>query len=689
MDSENLSMTPAPGEVPQGNTMTKDKHENPPVPIVQLSWGDGYYEDRIFLEEFSPYTDTQACAWMCVDCAFTGPVSYNFDTCGLCQTLRFTSVLNRLRRETPATKLWTTPVNDRKPPPEFVNGFRYNVFQSMFTYADQLFNTSSKWAQGQISACLNSHQQCRRPGRGVPFRPSRLINVSNKALGEDVVLEDGASIPPGAAYVALSYCWGGYDPDCMTTAESLEENMRRIPSSKMPATFRDAVRFTRSLGIKYLWIDSVCIIQHDKKDWHQQAGLMWDIYKHSYVTLAALYGSSSRSGLRSASTEDESTKVMELAMGNHRWPIYARPSHYLQETTCPFSAGEESHQSSPLLSRAWAFQERMISPRVLYFTRSEILFQCFTHSTCECTVLKYEFLPIQKPIVIHWDDGDKDEDEDTSKWIATTWRDRIVREYSGLLLTKPEDRLVALAAMAKQFQRLRPHEDYLAGLWSESLIEDLLWRCPSLPSEEKKRHGKKVLNRPYSFPTWSWASLKGAVNFPQYGRYSQRMLVAKIVEAVCSYDGHSSLGILTKSTLKLRGKLMPATLEWHDEVTCNISIPCIGYWAKKLNSMSGIHIFKDYSETIYLDHDGDGYQCVPRRQKVYLLWMLANFKLIEQETMSRYYLILRRDEKDKNTFSRAGIVEYMIDLMEYRADERAFAWNAFDQNSVMTECEIC
>ncbi|KAK6950120.1 hypothetical protein Daesc_008446 [Daldinia eschscholtzii] len=577
------------------------------------------------------------------------------------------------------------------------------LFLLSWTYMDQLFGASSKWALSQISDCLNSHVECRRLRKDVSFTPSRLINVGIRELGEDVVLENNTSIPPGSAYVALSYCWGGYDPDCMTTADSLEDNMRRIPWSKLPATFKDAVGFTRSLGIKYLWIDSICIIQHDKRDWHQQAGLMWDIYKHSYVTLAALYGNSSKSGLRSASMEDELVKVTEFSTGNHRWPVYARALHYLQNSLEPDS-DEDVQKLSPLLSRAWAYQERMISPRVLYFTKSEIIFQCFTHSTCECGVLRHDPLLIPKPIIIHWGDTDMlecddqetlasiEESEDARQWVAATWRDMIVSGYSGLLLTKSEDRLVALSAMTKQFQKLRPNETYLAGLWSGSLIEDLLWRCSDLPSEKNGQYRKDALKRPYAFPTWSWASLQSTVDFPKYRCFVRSVSPITISEASCHYDGHSFLGILARSVLRLRGKLTPATLKWYGHRKCVVFIPSFGNWAMVMNSSGNIQRER-YSERLYMDHDEDGYQCIPQQQRVYLLWMLVDFKAIDEDYMTRHYLILRREEEGKDIFSRAGVMEYTAkytDLWNYFDTTKRYtnAWSMLDDQSVITECEI-
>ncbi|KAI1661755.1 HET-domain-containing protein [Daldinia decipiens] len=672
MDSKNLTRTPISSRAPQ-ETITGDKTGSQSVPKIQLIQADlGWYGQDKFCP--SPtYLD---------------------------RVYPSKSIRTKVRIQ----PNYATSAN--------INGTRFaryispdNILPVTWTYMDQLFDASSKWAQNQISDCINSHGECRQVGKDVPFIPSRLINVSIGELGEDVVLEDDTSIFPGSAYAALSYCWGGYDPDCMTTADSLEENMRRIPWSKLPATFKDAVRFTRSLDIKYLWIDCICIVQHDKRDWHRQAGLMWDIYKYSHVTLTALYGSSSKSGLRSTSMKNELTKVAELSLNDHRWPIYTRLPHYLQTSFDPDSS-KEIEKRSPLLSRAWAYQERMISPRVLYFTESEIIFQCFAHSACECGALKHDHFQIQKPSVIGWGQFYMFENEswraldstlpDDDAWqlIAATWRDHIVKEYSGLLLTKPEDRLVALGAMTKQFQKLRPCESYFAGLWIRSLVEDLLWRCSILPFKENRGILKEALRRPYSLPTWSWASLQSDVDFPRLRLWFERIVVATVSEASFDYDGHSYLGRLIKSLLKLRGKLMPGMVEWHNDTECSISIPHVGNWASLMNSKDTTYVKGNYLEKVHMDHDDDGYQCIPRRQKVYLLWMFADFKATDEETMIRYYLILRREEEDKNVFSRVGIMEYTAEVHEdlwdifNTAKRYKDAWRILDEHSVMTECEI-
>lgn len=114
-----------------------------------------------------------------------------------------------------------------------------------------------------------------------------------------VVLQLRQDIKPGTKYVALSHCWGEQEhwPKCLTTIETLEERMSHIPWDIIPQTFRDAIIFTRQLGLEYIWIDSVCIVQNDHKDWERESMLMDSVYANAFVTFAAVASPDSRGGL--------------------------------------------------------------------------------------------------------------------------------------------------------------------------------------------------------------------------------------------------------------------------------------------------------------------------------------------------------------------------------------------------------
>jgi len=125
----------------------------------------------------------------------------------------------------------------------------------------------------------------------------------------------------------------------------------------------------------------------------------------------------------------------------------------------------------------------------------------------------------------------------------------------------PRDRLPALGAIAEQFQRVRVGEAYLAGLWSGSLLDDLLWISNSLSHGSPK--SKQRLQRPFSLPTWSWASLNIGSNivYVHNGVTAPR---AKVLEANSSYLGNTTSGVLQSSKLVLRGRVLHSLLKWTD-----------------------------------------------------------------------------------------------------------------------------
>ena len=89
--------------------------------------------------------------------------------------------------------------------------------------------------------------------------------------------------------------------------------------------------------------------------------------------------------------------------------------------------------------------------------------------------------------------------------IATQFH-RAVETFSGLKLTKPTDRLPALSGLCKRIQHLRG--SYLAGLWSDSLYFDLLWRVDTL--DPGTGHGRPADHRR---PSWSWVAVDGPVKY--------------------------------------------------------------------------------------------------------------------------------------------------------------------------------
>lgn len=577
-------------------------------------------------------------------------------------------------------------------PQSLLNSY-FNIPSRHWTGVDVVSERSVQFAKDCVETCLQSHKIC-RSGSDESFLPTRMICVDAYQTDMDVRLESKSWIPPGSRYIALSYCWGNYHPVCMTKSSNLQSQMNRISWKAMPATFQDAVRFTRSLGVRYLWIDSMCIIQQDEADWASEATTMYEVYKNSYVTLAALDGDDSQAGLCKDSNKSQSTALAILSLGKSYVPLFTRLPHFLDDTNpAQIVLGHWYWEGScPLLARAWAFQERMVSPRVLYFTKNEIVFQCFCAANCECgattganplhiwKLSPQGFRNMEDSRGLIWlpEGGSA-----THKSIDYAWRRVIVPGYSILDLSEPRDRLPALGAVAHQFQVIRHDEKYVAGLWSATLHKDLLWTCRYLP---KSLDQKAALNRPYSLPTWSWASLPVPVGYDSEVDNVNTM-VAEIIQASCVYAGGDHSGILQGSILILRSGALRCLADWERSTDEHIQWWKLSYFWE--GTWTKTELPGNWASMCCMDHDGSGYQSLVEQEELYV------FEIAKSVSGSRGYLLLREEDQKNSIYTRAGVVWFKTTFEWYNNGNNGnlngvvdHFEEVFDKHSVVKQCEI-
>ncbi|KAH8650130.1 heterokaryon incompatibility protein-domain-containing protein [Xylariales sp. PMI_506] len=258
--------------------------------------------------------------------------------------------------------------------------------------ASAFYQNSLDWASAQISNCLAFHENPTCAKAPDSFLPMRLINVWHPDGSEDVILNHKSQIMDGSLYNALSYCWSDStdnDNNCysqfMSTYSEFEDNMERIRWSSLPKTFQDSIMFTRGLGVQYLWIDSLCTLQGDRESWAQDPGAITSVYQHAFVTICALWGHDPYSGLFSSREEWHPRLLTVVERGVEAWPLYYRKSHG------PFLSWPRTQLQQPgmlarwpLFARAWSQEERLASPRVLYFDTSELGFRCAGYEDCQC-----------------------------------------------------------------------------------------------------------------------------------------------------------------------------------------------------------------------------------------------------------------------------------------------------------------
>jgi hypothetical protein len=347
-----------------------------------------------------------------------------------------------------------------------------------------------------IAMCFNSHTNCEVPQ---PSKlPQRLLFVGSMESPE-VRLVDGTSRIGHPRYACLSHRWNSTTKASGLTSHRLTDFIRSIPEDSLLPVFRDAIQVVRHLRLSYLWIDCFCIIQDDTRDWQHQAGMMADIYEQSYICISALTCKGDPSDRLFVDDIEPPYWFLKL-FGDGRTEVFMRD---VGSDNHPFSPGtihttlcESSNNSHyfPLTRRAWVFQERLLAPRILHFTESELIWECRQAHWCECRFREADWKELRKK--------ELKQPQDQS------WHN-IVENYSRLDLSFETDRFTALAGIAQRFSLARGL-NYLAGLWVESLIHDIMWIREGF-SELRPR--PYALESGYVPPSWSWASVMGPVKF--------------------------------------------------------------------------------------------------------------------------------------------------------------------------------
>jgi hypothetical protein len=365
---------------------------------------------------------------------------------------------------------------------------------------------------GWIQECFE-HRDC-GSNSDTPL-PTRILEIGTK---EDSILRLSISNGRLGRYVALSHCWGKRRTTT-TTAQNFDQHLKSIDINALPANFKDSVIISRELGYKYLWIDSLCIIQGDADDWVKESSLMGLVYRNSALTLASSSSADSYGGLLTS-------RPSSCCLPNSNF--------YLVPKAKPIQTLEESE----LGCRAWASQERILAPRIAYYTSSQIFWECWDCRKAECTTqslqdtyqgynkryhdsllgmadmnsYSYSTTPIDHASL-------SEEEKQDMHYRPDGWF-QAIQSYSRRHLTQPTDKLPALSGLAQNvYHPKRPTGgQYLAGIWSNDILRSLLWSNGEKQLNYLGFESLKTITRlgkwkgAYRAPSWSWVACDGPIN---------------------------------------------------------------------------------------------------------------------------------------------------------------------------------
>ena len=323
-----------------------------------------------------------------------------------------------------------------------------------------------------------------------------------------------------------------------------------IPIRCLPKPFQHAVTVTKWLRTRYLWIDSLCIIQDSIADWQKECGKMRHVYKNALCNIASTGASNSSGGL----FFDRDSSLILASVLHASWEGDLLKGHFQLWDDDIWSHGVNR---APLNRRAWVVQERLLARRILHFGIQSLYFECHELEACETfpdglpsqfhSNMRNQFKNLQQieNLVL-----EHNSDNYYRKWL------KIGIVYMQCNLTKEGDKVVALSGVMEEFQS-RFNETYLAGLSKSYFGEQLLW---VVKDGCRQANGQPSV-RPtvYRAPSWSWLSIDAAV--APCNPTFEPCLITVVKANIEAVSDQNPLGEIKSGVICIRGQLRSANLQ--------------------------------------------------------------------------------------------------------------------------------
>jgi hypothetical protein len=358
---------------------------------------------------------------------------------------------------------------------------RYGKYHKAINREGLDFDQIGAW----LLACETIHERCSYLALLETKEPINLTLI-------DVVTRNLVSATSAERCIALSYVWGKgkkFTAESGNIDELRKPNFLREENDIIPLTLRDAMNLVQKIGERYLWVDSLCIIQDDPRS-RDQIYSMDHIYANGLFTIVALSAPDANAGL--AGVRHGTRQLFSLVERVHG-----------QDLVTVFPDVWDTFNSSTYITRGWTFQEHLLSKRQLYITSHQAYWECSEDLRAEDIVGTRSFDSKLNPIKDLLERGEAD---------LITWfgfYESMVQNYTKRLLSNQYDIFEAFAGVAS---RLGPwcNQRMAAGIPLGPLFRALFF-IPLSPNFPEARRRRCLPNR--NFPTWSWLAWSGPITY--------------------------------------------------------------------------------------------------------------------------------------------------------------------------------
>ncbi|SPQ27379.1 47706c7b-ad31-4a35-93f1-f33c2c5b8199 [Thermothielavioides terrestris] len=560
-------------------------------------------------------------------------------------------------------------------------------------------------ARQWLDTCRAHHHLCKQQDAvqvSPNVLPTRLLDlgVVGKHDADDIALRTirkDEDLGGSLEYATLSYRWGGPQPTATTTA-NLEQRHRRIRLRALPRLFREAIAFTRRMGVRYLWIDSFCIVQDSKADLVHEIPRMVDIYSHAVFNISANAASNPAAGLFSARSTAEFAQLEvplrfildgddeKSSIAQHSFRAILSPG-LVPDNTAPSVGAQDRREEGGggggggghLEQRGWIFQERAFSRRVFSFEQQMVWFECReivaaenlpqghsrTRRSSPAAAEKWEGLLPPSASRVRDLSGmsdhlfqarrGKDSDNTTAdthlRELYRDWYDAIPG-YMSRTFTFEADRLPGISGLAREIHRLTS-DTYLAGLWARELVRGLCWSVTGGGPQARRCRGPGA----YRAPSWSWASLAGpcSIQYPSLPADADLGLVTVLAARTQPADGNA-FGDVVSGEIRLRGRMKEARAWSVMEAVGGVE-ESYGRLASVFDvdtdwERSGAYLRGGFAQA-YVE-DVEDYKKAP--VPVWVLPLVAFWPVVDGVRKGKKLCALVLREREDGTFVRAGFL---------------------------------